>query len=231
MNKKYTVRLTPEEKQELQHLINQGKAAARKLTHARILLKANCTQEQGGWTDQAIHQAIDVSLSTIARVRQIFVEQGLDAALNSKPWSQLRLRKLDGVAEARLIACCCSHVVQDNLNTHVKSAVYEAFPPEEAKRLLDKLEFHYTPKHGSWLNIAEIELSVVSGQCLDQRIPDPESLKSAVAAWEAGRNAKATKVNWRFTTNDARLKLKRLYPYIEEQWLGFFCLTVHPDPF
>lgn len=108
MNKKYIVRLTPEEKQELEQLINQGKAAARKLTHARILLKANCNQEQGGWTDQAIHQAIDVSLSTIARVRQIFVEQGLDAALNSKPSSQLRLRKLDGVAEAGLIACCCS---------------------------------------------------------------------------------------------------------------------------
>jgi len=107
-------------------------------------------------------------------------------------------------------------VVQDNLNTHVKSAVYEAFPPEEAKRLLDKLEFHYTPKHGSWLNIAEIELSVLSGQCLDQRIPDPESLKSAVAAWETERNIKATKVNWRFTTKDARIKLKRLYPSIED---------------
>ncbi len=108
MNKKYIVRLTPEEKQALEQLINQGKAAARKLTHARILLKANCSQEQGGWTDQAIHQAIDVSLSTIARVRQAFVEQGLDAALNPQPSSQLRLRKLDGVAEARLIACCCS---------------------------------------------------------------------------------------------------------------------------
>jgi transposase len=108
MNKKYIVKLTAQEKQQLEQLLNQGKAAARKLTHARILLKANCSQEQGGWTDQAIHQAIDVSLSTIARVRQTFVEQGLDAALQPKPSSQLRLRKLDGVAEARLIACCCS---------------------------------------------------------------------------------------------------------------------------
>lgn len=108
MNKKYIVRLKPEEKQELEQLINQGKAAARKLTHARILLKANDSQEQGGWTDQAIHQALDVSLSTIARVRQIFVEQGLDTALNPQPSSQLRLRKLDGVAEAGLLACCCS---------------------------------------------------------------------------------------------------------------------------
>lgn len=109
MNKKYIVRLTPAEKQALEQLINQGSSAARKLTHARILLKANCDQEQGGWSDQAIHQAIDVSLSTIARVRQIFVEQGLDAALNPKPSSQLRLRKLDGAAEAHLVACCCSN--------------------------------------------------------------------------------------------------------------------------
>jgi hypothetical protein len=85
MNKKYIVKLTAQEKQQLEQLLNQGKAAARKLTHARILLKANCSQEQRGWTDQAIHQAIDVSLSTIARVRQTFVEQGLDAAQSPNP--------------------------------------------------------------------------------------------------------------------------------------------------
>jgi hypothetical protein len=106
-------------------------------------------------------------------------------------------------------------VVQDNLNTHVKSAVYEAFEPEEAKRILDRLDFHYTPKHGSWLNIAEIELSVLSGQCLDQRIADQENLKLAVDAWEAERNRVGSKINWRFTTQDARIKLKRLYPSIE----------------
>lgn len=105
-------------------------------------------------------------------------------------------------------------VVQDNLNTHVKSAVYEAFEPEEAKRILDRLDFHYTPKHGSWLNIAEIELSVLSGQCLDQRIADSEKLKLAVDAWEAERNRVGSKINWRFTTKDARIKLKRLYPSI-----------------
>lgn len=106
-------------------------------------------------------------------------------------------------------------VVQDNLNTHVKSAVYEAFEPEEAKRILDRLDFHYTPKHGSWLNIAEIELSVLSGQCLDQRIADSEKLKLAVDTWEAERNRVGSKINWRFTTQDARIKLKRLYPSIE----------------
>ena len=107
-------------------------------------------------------------------------------------------------------------LVQDNLNTHVPSALYEAFQPAEAKRILDKLEFHYTPKHGSWLNIAEIELSVLTRQCLDQRIPDKQSLQQQVAAWSAERNAKATVVNWRFTTEDARIKLKRLYPSIED---------------
>ncbi len=108
MNKKYIVRLTPEEQLELEQLISKGKAAARKLTRARILLKANLYEELRGWTDVAISQALDVSLSTIARVRQAFVEQGLEAAINPQASSQLRLRKLDGVAEAHLIAIACS---------------------------------------------------------------------------------------------------------------------------
>ncbi len=106
-------------------------------------------------------------------------------------------------------------LVQDNLNTHTPAALYAAFPPEEAKRIWDKLEFHYTPKHGSWLNMAEIELSVVSRQCLDQRIPDQATLIREVAAWEAERNARQATVHWRFTTADARIKLKHLYPVIE----------------
>jgi uncharacterized small protein (DUF1192 family) len=105
-------------------------------------------------------------------------------------------------------------VVQDNLNTHVPSALYEAFEPAEAQRILARLEFHYTPKHGSWLNMAEIELSVLSQQCLDQRIADKVTLKQEVAAWQTERNDKGTTVDWRFTTSDARLKLKRLYPLI-----------------
>jgi transposase len=105
-------------------------------------------------------------------------------------------------------------VVMDNLNTHTSASLYEAFEPAEAKRILDRLEFHYTPKHGSWLNMAEIELSVVSRQCLDQRIPHKQRLQQEVAAWEAFGNAKGTKVDWRFTTEDARIKLKRLYPSI-----------------
>jgi DDE superfamily endonuclease len=106
-------------------------------------------------------------------------------------------------------------LVEDNLNTHDPAALYEVFEPAEAKRILDRLEFHYTPKHGSWLNMAEIELSVLSGQCLDQRIPDQPCLEHEVAAWETDRNAAKATVNWRFTTADARIKLKRLYPSIE----------------
>ena len=106
-------------------------------------------------------------------------------------------------------------LVEDNLNTHDPAALYEVFEPAEAKRILDRLEFHYTPKHGSWLNMAEIELSVLSSQCLDQRIPDLPCLEHEVAAWEADRNAAQATVNWRFTTADARIKLKRLYPSIE----------------
>ena len=103
-------------------------------------------------------------------------------------------------------------LVLDNLNTHGLGSLYEAFPPEEAKRLGRKLELHYTPKHGSWLNIAEIELSVLSGQCLDRRIPDQADLAQEVTTWVHERNARRKTVNWRFTTADARIKLKRLYP-------------------
>lgn len=107
-------------------------------------------------------------------------------------------------------------LVMDNLNTHVPSSLYETFQPAEAKRILNKLEIHYTPKHGSWLNMAEIELSVLSRQCLDRRIPNAPTLTKEVTAWQKDRNNKGTTMNWRFTTADARIKLKKLYPSIPE---------------
>ncbi len=106
-------------------------------------------------------------------------------------------------------------VVLDNLSTHSPAALYQTFPPAEARRILERLEFHYTPKHGSWLNMAELEFSALGRQCLDRRIPDRETLEREVAAWEAERNALGGAVNWRFTTEDARIKLKRLYPSID----------------
>ncbi len=105
-------------------------------------------------------------------------------------------------------------LVMDNLNTHKLASLYEAFPPHEARRVLEKLEIHFTPKHGSWLNMAEIELSVLSRQCLNRRIPDQLTLQQQVNAWETDRNNSTATVNWRFTTADARIKLKRLYPSI-----------------
>jgi len=106
-------------------------------------------------------------------------------------------------------------LVQDNLNTHKPASLYAAFPPDEARRLIDKLEIHYTPKHGSWLNMAEIELGILGRQCLDRRIPDREKLKHEVSAWQQRRNESLAKVDWQFTTSDARIKLKRLYPITE----------------
>jgi hypothetical protein len=103
-------------------------------------------------------------------------------------------------------------VVLDNLNTHTPAALYEVFPPEEARRLVRCLDFRYTPKHGSWLNQAEIELAVLTQQCLDQRIPDRPTLDHKVDVWEARRNEQCATIKWRFTAADARTKLKRLYP-------------------
>lgn len=372
MPKKYIVTLTGEEQVLLQGLVSSGIAQARKLTRARILLKADA-----GWQDQAIGEALDVSIATIERVRQRFVLEGLEAALHNRPSSREYSRKLDGEQEAHLIALACSQppegyahwslrlladrmvkleyvdslshetvrqamnrnelkpwqkkewcippeanaqfvyhmedvldvykrpadalhpvvcfdespyqliserrvslpmqpgqaerydyeycregvanlfmffapfqnwrhvkvtdrrtkadwaecmrdlvdlhfpqaqtivVVQDQLNTHNPAALYEVFEPAEAKRILDRLEFHLTPKHGSWLNMAEIELSVLSRQCLDRYIPDKATLSQATATWETERNNSGATVNWRFTMADARIKLKRLYPSIQ----------------
>jgi hypothetical protein len=107
-------------------------------------------------------------------------------------------------------------LVMDNLNTHSPASLYEAFPPSAAKRLADKLEIHHTPKHGSWLNMAEIELSVLRRQCLDRRLPDFEALQAEVTAWQDRRNADGRPLQWRFTTDDARIKLRRLYPSLHE---------------
>lgn len=107
-------------------------------------------------------------------------------------------------------------VVLDNLNTHDPASLYEAFEPAEAKRIFDRLEFHYTPKHGSWLNMVEIEIGVLCEQCLADRVPDEDTLRRDIAAWEKERNDQQSTVNWHFTTIDARNKLKRLYPVISK---------------
>jgi hypothetical protein len=121
---------------------------------------------------------------------------------------QMLVEEMDPEAEKVVL-------VMDNLNTHKLASLYEAFPPEQAKRIADRLEVHHTPKHGSWLNMAEIELSVLSRQCLDRRIETREELEREVAAWERERNERGVPIRWRFTTADARIKLHRLYPTIQ----------------
>lgn len=127
---------------------------------------------------------------------------------------------------ARVIRLLCDEMypdarkivlVQDNLNTHGAHSLYAAFPPAEARRLTERIEWHFTPRHGSWLNMAETELSVLATQCLEERMESREHLEKQVAAWEASRNAAKSRVDWRFTTADARIKLKRLYPIILPQ--------------
>jgi hypothetical protein len=127
-----------------------------------------------------------------------------------------RAEQIKDLVDVRYPAAERIRLVCDNLNTHTPAALYEAFAPAEAKRLADKLEIHHTPKHGSWLNIAEIELSVLSRQCLDRRVPDFATLRAEAHAWQGRRDATGHTVDWRFTTQDARIKLKRLYPSLQE---------------
>ena len=139
---------------------------------------------------------------TVRRTAQDFAEQ-------------LRLLVEEDYPDAEQIV-----LVTDNLNTHRPACLYERFPPEQARRIARKIEWHYTPEHGSWLNIAECELSVLARQCLNRRIEDQETLTREVRAWEVGRNTARVTIDWQFTAADARIKLKRLYPIIKEQNLS-----------
>jgi hypothetical protein len=150
-------------------------------------------------------------------VAQIFLEVEPLTGKRHVEATERRTRKdwawwIKGMLDERYPNAIRVRMVVDNLNTHCLASLYETFEPEEARRLAERLEIHYTPKHGSWLNMAEIELSALSGQCLDRRIPDLEKLRKHIAAWENDRNNRKSKINWRFSTSDARIKLKRLYP-------------------
>jgi hypothetical protein len=119
---------------------------------------------------------------------------------------------IKGMLDERYPDAIKVRLVVDNLNIHTPASLYQTFEPQEARRLTERLEFHYTPKHGSWLNVAEIELSVLQRQCLNRRIPDQDTMQSEIAAWEGERNNRPSKIDWQFRTSDARIKLKHLYP-------------------
>jgi hypothetical protein len=165
--------------------------------------KEDCVYERGGMAN------LFLAFEPLAGKRLVEVTErktSLDFA------RFLRVLSDEHYAAAETVVLVC-----DNLSTHTPAALYAAFAPAEARRLAERFEWHYTPKHGSWLNVAEMELSVLARQCLDRRIPDVAALKKEVAAWEKTRNAAVVKVDWQFTTADARVKLKKLYPTIELQ--------------
>jgi hypothetical protein len=376
--KKYIVELTVEQREELSHMISTGKASARQLTHARILLKADQGSSGPGWSDAQIQHALEVSPATVARVRKRCAQLGVQQAILPVSAQRMRSRRLDGIQEAYLIALACgappegsvrwtlrlladqlvelgyvetvSHetirqvllanelkpwikkqwciptapdaefvyhmedvldvytrpsdptrplvcmdeintqlladirdplpmepgkpvredyeyerhgvcnvflaceplvgrrvtmvtenrtkvqwaqfmrqladehyphadkivLVMDNLNTHSLAALYEVFPREQARRLCQRFEVHYTPKHGSWLNMAEIELSALDRPCLSQRFDSLEQATQHITTWTTRRNQRQVTINWRFTTEDASVKLKHLYPSIPD---------------
>lgn len=150
-------------------------------------------------------------------VAQIFMEVEPLAGKRHVAITERRTRKdwayqMKEMLDVRYPSAKKVRLVMDNLNTHSVASFYETFEPAEARRLAERLEIHYTPKHGSWLNMAEIELSVLKGQCLDRRIADMVTLQSEVRIWEAQRNNASKQIDWQFTTKDARIKLKKLYP-------------------
>jgi hypothetical protein len=150
-------------------------------------------------------------------VAEIFMEVEPLAGKRHVAITERRTRKdwaiqIKGMLDQRYPDALKIRLVMDNLNTHGIASLYETFPAKEARRLAERLDIHYTPKHGSWLNMAEIELSVLKGQCLDRRIPDMATMQAEVLAWETDRNNRTKKIDWQFTTSDARIKLKRLYP-------------------
>jgi transposase len=358
---KNSIELTEEQRKQLGEVISTGKAAARTIQHAHVLLKIDRGKEGPSWSDRQVKEAYGASSSTIWRIRQRFLAHGLKDALDRRPQPERpEKRKVTGEQEAQLIALACTEaptgrsqwsieilrkraiklriveevgretirlvlrrneefvasmedvldvyqrpydprfpqvcmdegnkqllgevrepipmtsdkpkredneykregvfdifgacepltgkyfftvtesrtkedwayfmrdlidvkykdaekiiLVMDNLNTHGPGSFYKVFPPEEARRLARKLEIHYTPKHGSWLNMAEIMLSTLARQCLSERIESLEKAKEKIMAWQEERNQSQFTINWRFTTEDARIKLKRLYPRIE----------------
>jgi transposase len=152
-------------------------------------------------------------------VAQIFMEVEPLAGRRHVAVTRRRTRKdwalqIKDMLDVRYPNAVKVRLVMDNLNTHSMASLYEMFEPAEARRLAERLDIHYTPKHGSWLNMAEIELSVLKGQCLDRRISDLNAMQNQVAAWEKNRNSIAKKIVWQFTTPEARIKLRRLYPQL-----------------
>ena len=228
--KKYQVELSDKQRKKLKALSSRGKVSARKLNRARILLLADRNRPKGPMTDAQIHQILDVSLATIARIRQQFSTAGLAAAIDEKPRSG-RPIKFSGHHRAKVTALACSTPPEGNSRwslrlladrlvelafvesiAYTSAAFYQEFTASVAFELTERFQMHYTPTNGSWLNMAELELSAISRQCLNRRIGDKATLKREVEACVNQRNAKRIQVDWQFRVTDARDKFSRFYP-------------------
>jgi hypothetical protein len=197
MHKRYIVKLDREERKQLAELVKKEKVAAKKRTRAQVLLLADCGRHGPAWKDEAITEPL-------TGWRHIAVTD----RRTKTDWAH-EIRKLVDVHRPNAERIT---LVMDNLNTHSLGSLYEAFPPQEARRIIHRIEVVHTPKHGSWLNMAEIELNVLTRQCLARRIPDKQTLIDETTAWQAKRNGKQARIDWQFTADDARIKLKHLYP-------------------
>jgi len=192
----HNVKLSEREKEELEKYVKQGKKSARAINRARVLLLANEEKSDGTC-------CVLLAFEPHTGFRYVQVRErrtAVDYAQFMKYFVELHYHAAE-----------CIRLVQDNLNTHTPGSFYEVLPPEEAFNLAQKFELHYTPKKGSWLNMAEIEFSALSKQCLDRRIPDIETLEKETLAWAEKRNKKCKTVNWKFTKDNAREKLKNKY--------------------
>lgn len=191
--------------------------------HPVVCMDETCKQLIG-----EVHEAIACAPGSPARVDHEYVRNGVaEVFLEVEPLTgkrhveatEHRKRKdwawwIKGMLDERYPKAVQVRLVVDNLNTHCLASLYETFEPQEARRLAERIEIHYTPKHGSWLNMAEIELSALNGQCLDRRIPHLETMRSHIAAWENDRNTRQSKIHWHFSTDNARTKLRHLYPQL-----------------
>jgi len=188
-----------------------------------------CMDESPKQLIEQIHQPIPMKIGLPAKVDYDYIRNGVvNIFMANEPLKGKRLvavtefktkkdwaRFMKRIADREYPRAKRITIVMDNFQTHSPSSFYETFEPQEAKRLWDRFEFVYTPKHGSWLNMAEIELHVLNGQCLKRHLSTMQQVQEEVTAWQMNRNSKNNKINWRFTTKDARIKLKRLYPSID----------------
>jgi hypothetical protein len=220
---RYRIALIEEDRKQLDHWVSAGKSAARKLAHARILLLA----------DEARKQLIgEVAIPLPLHPGQPHCEDyeyerkgvcNLFMFFEPLPWrhvkvTQRRIKKDWAEAIRELVDVHNPpkiRLVMSNLNRHTGSSLYEAFHPEEARRILERLEIHFTAKHACWLNMAEIEIGVQNGQCLDRRIDGPNEPRQGVLNWEVRSNHQRAKIHWTFTITRARVKMKKVYPSIE----------------